>query len=70
MNRIQTAIPLNQFVTLIYLRFRCFRAEGFIGGYYKGLSMNWIKGPIAGGISFSTFEFLKEFLHKRIPNRQ
>lgn len=38
--------------------------EGLKGGLYKGLSMNWIKGPISAGISFMTFETVKLWLRK------
>lgn len=54
--------PKSQYYTIIQtLRFVVAR-EGIIGGLYKGLSMNWVKGPIAIGISFTTFEFIKTFL--------
>lgn len=37
--------------------------EGIVRGFYKGLSMNWVKGPMAVGISFSTYDTIKHFLN-------
>lgn len=48
--------------TLCYV----YRTEGIVGGLYKGLSMNWIKGPIAVGISFATFDICQNAL-KELP---
>lgn len=35
-----------------------FKEQG-LGGLFKGLSMNWVKGPVGISISFTTFDFLK-----------
>ena len=37
------------------------RTEGIRRGLYRGLSLNWIKGPVAVGISFATFDTLKHW---------
>ena len=44
--------------TLVYV----VRHEGGLMGLYKGLSMNWIKGPISVTISFNVYELIKSYL--------
>ncbi|KAH8420822.1 hypothetical protein KR222_005776 [Zaprionus bogoriensis] len=50
--------------TILEILQKIYREEGIKNGFYKGLSMNWIKGPIAVGISFSTYDLIKAWLRE------
>ena len=53
-----------KYVSIIATLKIVYTREGFIGGLYKGLSLNWVKGPVAVGISFTTFDLLTKFLRE------
>uniref|UniRef100_A0A336M745 CSON013042 protein n=1 Tax=Culicoides sonorensis TaxID=179676 RepID=A0A336M745_CULSO len=56
----------DKYLTIASTIKKIYIEEGIIKGFYKGLSMNWIKGPIAVGISFATYDHFKEFLRKLV----
>ena len=61
--RMQTSAITGYECTSIMGTFRkIYQEEGLRKGFFKGLSMNWIKGPISVGISFATYDFVKETL--------
>ncbi|XP_034439399.1 mitochondrial coenzyme A transporter SLC25A42-like [Hippoglossus hippoglossus] len=63
--RMQTAgVTGSSYGTILGTMRAIVTQEGVIRGLYKGLSMNWLKGPIAVGISFTTFDITHGLLLK------
>lgn len=63
--RMQTAgVTGSSYTTILGTMREIVTREGIICGLYKGLSMNWLKGPIAVGVSFTTFDITHSLLFK------
>ncbi|AWP11159.1 putative mitochondrial coenzyme A transporter SLC25A42-like [Scophthalmus maximus] len=63
--RMQTAgVTGSSYGTILGTMREIVKHEGVIRGLYKGLSMNWLKGPIAVGISLTTFDITHDLLFK------
>ncbi|KAJ7993088.1 hypothetical protein DPEC_G00268800 [Dallia pectoralis] len=63
--RMQTAGVMGQHYGSVWVTIKIIMLqEGVVRGLYKGLSMNWIKGPIAVGVSFTTFDIVHDLLRK------
>ncbi|XP_066996346.1 mitochondrial coenzyme A transporter SLC25A42 isoform X2 [Anabrus simplex] len=65
--RMQTS-PMagTQYATIYGTLTKIYREEGIRRGFFKGLSMNWVKGPVAVGISFATYDYIRHFLRELI----
>ncbi|XP_059196751.1 mitochondrial coenzyme A transporter SLC25A42-like [Centropristis striata] len=63
--RMQTAgVTGSSYSTILGTMREIVRQEGVVRGLYKGLSMNWVKGPVAVGISLTTFDITNNLLLK------
>ncbi|GLG97412.1 ADP,ATP carrier protein [Gryllus bimaculatus] len=54
----------SKYKTILGTLTTIYREEGIRRGFFKGLSMNWVKGPVAVGISFATYDKIRDILHR------
>ncbi|KAF2354505.1 Mitochondrial substrate/solute carrier [Trinorchestia longiramus] len=54
----------NAYATIRGTLTTVYREEGIVHGLYKGLSLNWVKGPISVGMSFAVFDYCKNVLER------
>lgn len=65
--RLQTATilkPNESNISIIRLFVLIWQREGVVHGFYKGLSLNWIKGPVAAGVGFMVFDMSQMFIRR------
>ncbi len=65
--RLQTAAvirPNDKSLGAIATASKILREEGITSGLYKGVTMNWMKGPISIGVSFMTYDTLIKFIRQ------
>ncbi|CAF1402729.1 unnamed protein product [Adineta steineri] len=65
--RLQTAAvirPNEASLGAIATASKIIREEGITRGLYKGVTMNWLKGPISVGVSFVTFDTLIKYIRR------
>lgn len=53
----------NKPASMINTMKHLYKNNGMLG-FFKGVSMNWIKGPITFSISFTTYDIIKTFMMK------
>jgi solute carrier family 25, member 42 len=60
------AVNCDEYVTIRQTLQKVYVEEGVTRGFFKGLSMNWVKGPMATGISFASYDTIKHFLNTNL----
>ena len=71
--RLQTAAvirPNEKHLGAIATALKIIREEGVTSGLYKGVTMNWFKGPVSVGVSFMTFDTLIKLIRQSSLFRQ